>query len=193
MNTDGKGVPNKVFTVVNETGPGPAYFYLGGQLHRHVVPGIVFIYGGQAASEQPVSPPQQPTPTTPTPTTPTTGPTTSPTTTGTSAPTTTPTTAPPPTPSTWNETVGGVTHTWTKYTMLAAPKARRYRPGRLSRCTAECRASGWPTGTRGGIASPHHPGAARSTIGGRLLQQRANLREAWSAPRSWTRRSRAVR
>ena len=125
MNTDGKGVPNKVFTVVNETGPGPAYFYLGGQLHRHVVPGTVFIYGGQAASQQPVSPPQQPTPTTPTPTTPTTGPTTSPTTTGTSAPTTTPTTAPPPTPSTWNETVGGVAHTWTNYTNAGGTEGPR--------------------------------------------------------------------
>jgi hypothetical protein len=46
MNTDAKVRPNKVFTVYNDTGPGSGYYYVGGQLHRHVVPGTVFIYGG---------------------------------------------------------------------------------------------------------------------------------------------------
>lgn len=113
MNTDGRGVPNKVFTVYDDNGSG-GYYYSGGQLHRHVVPGTVFIYGGPAATPQPVSQPQpqpapqpQPTPT-PTPT--------SPTQTQTQTTSTAPQPTPPPAPSTWNETVGGVTHTWTNYT-----------------------------------------------------------------------------
>jgi surface antigen len=101
MNTDGNGTPNKVFTVVNDFGPGSGYYYVAGQLHRHVVPGTVFIYGG------PVLMPPTPPTTTATTTTP------APTTTTTTATTTT-TTAPPPPPS-WSETAGGVTHTWTNY------------------------------------------------------------------------------
>jgi surface antigen len=117
MNTDGAGTPNKVFTVYDDNGTGGYDYYSGGQLHRHVLPGTVFIYSGAAPSTP--QPPTQPTqPTQPTTTQPTQPTTTQPTTTTTTQPTTTTpsTPAPPPPPPTWNETVGGVTHTWTNYT-----------------------------------------------------------------------------
>ncbi len=103
MNTDGRGIPGKVFTVYNQTGSGPAYFYSGGQLHRNVVPGTVFIYGGKSTT-----PPTETTPTT------TVTQTTTVTTT-TTTPVTTTTTTPPP-PQTWAEAVGGNANTWTNYT-----------------------------------------------------------------------------
>jgi hypothetical protein len=49
MNTDASVTPNEVFTVYDDTGPntgGSGDYWVGSQLHRHVVPGTVFIYGG---------------------------------------------------------------------------------------------------------------------------------------------------
>jgi surface antigen len=107
MNTDGQGVPDRVFTVYDYTGSpdGNAGAF---RYHRDLVPGTVFIYGGPA--QTPGQPPPTTTTTAPPPTTTTTTTTVSGTT------TTGTTTTPPPPPQTWGETAGGVAHTWTNYT-----------------------------------------------------------------------------
>jgi CHAP domain len=159
MNTDGRGVPGKVFTVYDDNLGGGYDYYVGSQIHRHVLPGTVFIYTGAAPGSTPPPTPTTPTPT-PTPTVTQPGTTvTQPGTTVTQPGTTTTTSSPP----TWNETPGGVTHTWTNYANAGGSQG----PSIPTSQTVQvyCRVQGFTVaeGTTGGIASPPRRGAAATT------------------------------
>ncbi len=141
MNTDGAGTPNKVFTVHDTSIQyrGEYDYRVGGAIYRHVLPGTVFIYqmsspsGGASSSPVTSSPPQtitvtQTTTVTNTVTQPSGGSGGSSNGGGsngggsnsngggsTGGGSTGGGSTPPPPPTTWNETAGGVAHTWTNY------------------------------------------------------------------------------